>query len=665
MHPKQLPFISRIKAIEEAVGLIYGKSETRSMIERICAEARSDIADIVSRRGTTNPVIAVIGPKDAGKSTLCQWLLHNPEDRKRLHAGYGKENATRKTTWIGPEAPKDLDAAYEIEIPIASRDLADLGVTYTLVDVPGFSDDDPSAAAAAKRAFRLSTTVILVSSEERLEDYAILKEMAIRDGVRVLPVVVTSAAEELRNDIEDYGKRIGQTCPKSDVLAPVIVPRLNSMVDEEARREAIDGGRSILIGAMKDLLAREEMNPVILAETRFTRMQEELRRAVGELVSDVQGEYRKFVETEDLVIGEITSALAGSQRQLKAACRLRMLDSIVDRCPPIFFPYRSFLGLLTLAAGAWDRLVLAFLGSLPSLVMTVAQSARNANVLAEKRSSLRHAIGERANALAAERLAPVSQEFLRAVRRRLPEDARDRLLMVPPEPVVAGLGEAESAVASAFEEGITRHAPRARLCFTLGLLSMALWLFLASGPVAVVYRQYFDAWAAGFDGSNAAQGKLANKVEINPAHPMADHAEARVGTVNEVAAAEIPAAVAAGALAGSTPEQKPREGGAGPSWREFPVPSAGMLFATTMLVFTPVFLLAMVSLSLAVTGRRVQRCAAGIFKAIEERLRQLAGEKVLRLEVEDPMRDAIRTLFDEAGRPHRLDHPGGSTAIED
>ena len=654
MTTQGIPFNSRIIAIEEAARLIYGNSEIGSAIDRGCAAARADIADILSRRGTTHPVIAVIGPKNAGKTTLCQWLLRKPEDRARLLAGYGKDKTTRKTTWIGPETPRDMDPTHEQEIPVSSHDLEDLGTPYTLVDVPGFNDDDPAAAAASRRAFRLSTVVILVASQETMEAGQILREMAVRDGVRVLPVVVVENEEEMRQAITSQRDRIRRVCPKSDVLEPLPLPYVGSTTGEE-RADREQSARTRLTEAMKDLLAMEAVDPLLLAETRFERLRADLREAVGELVTDVQGEYNQLVETETLVIGEITSALAGNERQLQAACRLRLLDSLSERCSPWFFPYRSFLRLLTLAAGAWDRLVFGFLGSLPSLIMTVVQSGRNVKVLAEKRRSLRDAVEERAKGLATERLAPVSQNFLRAIRRRLPEDARERLLMAHPEPAVVGLGAAESAVASAFEEGIAKHAPGNRVSSTLGVLSLVLVILLASGPITVVYRHYFDAWSKGFNYTAAPSSEVIHKGSIpsltggvgDPNNHASDP-----GDIAPASPAMTPAAAPVRSLSTVIEEYGWKHDRVeGPSWRNFPAPSAGMLLATTMLVFAPAFLLAMISLVVGVTAKRVEACASAIFGAVESRLRQLAADNILRLEMEDPTRNAVRVLFDEAGRP--------------
>lgn len=647
MNSKDSTFMSRLRAIEEATRHIYGSSETTAAIERECAAARTDIAAILSRRGVSHPVIAVIGSKNAGKSTLCRMLMRNPEQRERVAAGMNPEGRTRKVTWIGPEAPADLDKRFEQEIPLSSKDLADLGTPYTLVDVPGFNDDDPPALAAAKRAFRLSTNVVLVASEETYDDSANLRELAQRDGVRVLPVFVTNQEEELREAVSSLGDSIRKACPRSDVLDTVVLPRIGSAEGEQlATLEQML--RTRITRAMTAMLSMEVVDPALLAATRFEKLRETLRTKVRNLVVEVQDEYNHLVETEELVVGRITSELVGNPRQLKAACRLRLLDSLSDRCPPLFFPYRSFLGLLTLAAGAWDRLVFSLLGSLPSLVMTVVQSSRNAKLMEEKRESMRNALAQRAKALASEKLAPASQQFMRAVKRRLPEDAKDRLLMVPPDPVVLGLDAAESAVTSAFEEGIKSHAPRNSLNFSLGLMSLALVIFLSSGPIVVIYRQYFAAWSGGFGPAPATSSELV----LQPVHqPIAGDANGP-DTGGESAEDDVGELLPSSPVVRSGQEAPPAEDAIKAiSWRDFPVPSAGMLFATAMLVFAPAFLLAMISLVLGVTGKRVDRCTSSILEVVGQRLRQLVADKVLRLEVEDPMRDAIRLLFHEAGRP--------------
>ena len=49
----------------------------------------------------------------------------------------------------------------------------------------------------------------------------------------------------------------------------------------------------------------------------------------------------------------------------------------IKRTPALFFPYRSLLGILSITQGAWDRLVFAVAGSIPSIFLGAYKTTRN------------------------------------------------------------------------------------------------------------------------------------------------------------------------------------------------------------------------------------------------------------------------------------------------
>ena len=229
------------------------------------------------------------------------------------------------------------------------------------------------------------------------------------------------------------------------------------------------------------------------------------------------------------------------------------------------------------------------MGSLPSLALAAVQSARNAKSLSRQRGRNRKALERRASALATGRVAPARSAFLRSVRESLPPGAPGRNAATSPEALVSGLDRAATLAAEEFDRGIDRHAPGGGLCRVLGFLSLALCVGLAAGPVLAVYREFLQAWWIAF-GSEAGSG-----------------------------------------------------------WERFPVPSAGMVFATALLVFAPVLLLAMVALAASVSAARVRDCSKSILANTNETLAGAFREGVVRVESNDSLRDAVGVLLREAG----------------
>jgi hypothetical protein len=597
MNPSFADPWREIGRIEDAARRVLGHSAAAGEILRICAMARADLEDIMSRRGVSARVICVMGHKNAGKSTLCRWLLRREEDRERIDAGMGagERHATLKVSWIGPEAPGVLAGDEECVVPVAAADLEDLGMSYVLVDVPGFTDSHAGASRAAAHAYRMAEHVVFVSEWDQMESEAPLVQLAHCNGARVLPVVVAgdgrmAADAETREELASHRRRLQRRLPGSVVCEPVLVPMLDLARSEEELRRRQDEGRARFLGGLRTLLGSPPPSPLLLAQTRHEVFRREVGRLLGgmEWVGRVRVRHERVVESEHEVVKQIAEALTGTPEQLTAAVRLRLMARLVEECPAVFFPFRSFLSLLTLMAGAWDRLILGFLGSLPSLAMSVVQSGRNARSLVSQRRDLRGRLEKRAKALAGEKLAPAHEAFVHALRDSLPDGAGGAMAELPGEPRLAGLDEAEAAAGECFAAGLRSEAGGRWLCLVLGGVSLVLWLGLAAGPVWAVYQEFFAAWNHSLEVARDA------------------------------------------------------------SWRRFPAPSGGMFLSTLLLVFSPVFLLAMITLALTVTRRRCQRRAKAILRETNESIRKLAEGGVLRLRQDDPLREAVGVLLEVA-----------------
>jgi hypothetical protein len=581
--------------IQVATRRIYGESDTGRALDEMCGTLLRDLDDIENQRGMKEQFVAVIGHKNAGKSTLCRLLVDDAGKRGLIRAGMGEKEkySTLRITWIGPSAPHQLDMEMETALFVQQEQMADIGVPYSLVDVPGFGDDNAAARQAARRALRMSGTAIVVWNFARLEDESALEYLQLCDGARVLPVVVSSSYSRKVDDhrmpgeLESLRRRIKDWCPESEVMDPVLIPMLDEAEDTVSRSELETEARKKIATVLAEQLRRPSPDPARLATGRFSRFLVALTKELQPFLDRVSVPYENLIKEEKQAARMVGEQIAGKPRQLRAGLRLRMLTILRDQCPVIFFPFRSFLGLLTLVAGAWDRLILGLFGSLPSLALAVLQSGKNARQLAENRKASRDDLHQRCASLAAGHLTTVNRKFLSAIIAGLPEEAKARFSRKTPKINLAGLEEVASAAENIFDQKLQEQSPRGVIVRLFGFLSLPLWLGLVAGPVWTIYDKFFQAWGLAFDGS--APG----------------------------------------------------------SWAQFPAPSAGMIFSTLLLVFGPVFLMSMLALGLSLSQKRVNNCADATIDATREMLDTFISNGLFRLETNDELRAAMRTLLDE------------------
>jgi len=585
---------ARVRKMDGAIRTLFGEGSSGQNLLKICQDATRDLRDIDDQRGIPDRIITVLGHKNAGKSTLCSLLVKDSNARKRIQSGLGSDNATRKITWIGPVSPDRFEHDSEIAIAVPRDRMAELEVPYTLVDVPGYTDAEENARNAASRILRMASTVVLVTSWGSLEDESALTYLHGCDGAHIIPVVVddkyaTRKRDDKReSELDDFRRSVEKWCPGSEVAYPIVLPKIDAAPEDkpEKKSEWKDLVRDETISALKKATSAPP-DPQRLAFGRYNKFVGAIRRGLMPFLSNINPHYEKLLHQEEEAARDIAEQLIGNERQLRCGTRVRMLADVANSSPALFFPYRSFLGLLTLTSGAWDRMMLTLFGSSPSLVMVILQSAKNVRSLQELRQKARDALQEQAASLASGHLASVNQVFLRSVRQNLPPERQDQFPPEFKEATLRGLEEMEAETRRIFEDGVKEHRANAWLPWGIGLLAMVIWFLLAAGPVWAVYREFLSAWKQAFGAAGSA------------------------------------------------------------SWQVFPVPSASMLFATLILVFGPVFLLAMVSLCLSVTRKRVDECVKSVRANTDIALDGFISAGLIRLQTDDEMRDAVRLLLRE------------------
>ncbi|MGJ8672153.1 GTPase [Rubritalea sp.] len=578
-------YTQRIESIEASLKTLYGRSETCESLLRRSSIAKSDIKEILNNRGLRSPIIAVLGHKNAGKSTLCSLLVKSPTEAAKIRAGIGANNATLKALWIGSKVPQELDYATEESLSIPSSSMYDLGTEFSIVDIPGYSDADAGARNASVRALRMASTILFVSSIERLEDESALHYIRLCEGAHIQPVIVDDkfAHREpttIESDCIRFQQRIQGACPASTVESPIRIPRIN----DSAEAETI--ARDLVIDALKALLEDPKSSPEQLAQTRFEQWVRELSAQLSDLLEHVEPHYLHLINKEEEITLEVANQLIGSNKQIYSSVRARMLAIVTKNCPTLFFPYRSFLGLLSFTAGAWDKLIFSSFGSVPSLVMTYVQTRENIKSRKQPSDDLQTKLATRATEIATSALAEANTAFARSIVGKLPPESRNKFSHRHIATRVEGITELQNSISSLYESVLTEKSPAPRVSILTGLVALFLWIGLAAGPTYSIYKDFIEAW------NNSIQA--------------GQHAH----------------------------------------WTEFPTPSFGMIFASVVLIFAPVFLIALITQGLTVSNKRINRCSLDILQGTKEEVKSAIDKRTLRLVTDDEVRNAVRTLLD-------------------
>ena len=255
---------------------------------------------------------------------------------------------------------------------------------------------------------------------------------------------------------------------------------------------------------------------------------------------------------------------------------MRLRARLVSDTSLLWFPYRTIMSTLNLTQGAWDRVMLALAGSVPSLFGALASWARNAQQTRDFDSQVQDGIRVRTQQQLEERLKPLCENFHRAVLRLRPREERDLSTSTSAGMRLAGMEELQSRSQQIFDSAIQSAATRpwlVQLFASLGTL--IFWGFMAA-PILLIYRDYIMA-----------------SIDV---------------------------------LSGGDMHLK-----------DFPHPTPGLLATSLVLSLLPLALFCMLVLTLTLARRKVRRVAAEIIEKHESAIRELREEDVIRLDFEDPL----------------------------
>ena len=577
----EAPFAQRIA---DAALSVFGQSAATQVVLDACRRYDLEVSNITGSRGINSLLIAIVGAKGQGKTWVARQLIGQESVRGQLRSGDLMDDATTRLVWIGPSAPERLDTSSEIYHACPADGMFDLGRPYVLLDTPGSTDANERAAEIASEALSLAPIKLLVIARDQIRSAASMMIAQRIDGSECIPVISSVEPEEfdqdhsggrlLRHDIDALRKQIAMLAPRVTLCSEILVPDFEISGDEAASQHSF---RSQLLARLT-ALRLDELSMASSRESRLQAAEQRLRRTVSKSIGQQMPQLAAAVdrlnrETEGLP-ERVLDSLLGSSQILDTGVRMRLRSRLVGDTYLLWFPYRTLMSVLNMTQGAWDRVVLAMAGSVPSIFGALATWARNVRQSREFNSEVEDGIRQRMQRQVEERLKPLCDQFHRAIWQLRSRDEQQQTVPEVGSMQLSGIEELQADSRAIFERTIAENVTPPWLAQLLAVLGTVLFWGFMAGPIVSIYHQYFAA---------SYESLVAGEV-----HP---------------------------------------EG--------FPHPHPSLIVTSVVLSLLPLVVYAMVVLTLTLSNGKVRRVASEIEKAHSQSIERLRSSGVIRLEFED------------------------------
>ncbi len=571
--------------VVDATKAVFGDSPMTHAVSEACRRYEQDLQNIRSGRGINALLIAIVGAKGQGKTWVARQFVRDGQLKSQLRSGDLIDDATTRLVWVGPTPPDVFDPASEIYFPCEASQMVDLGQPYVLLDTPGLTDANHRAARLAEESLSLAPLKILVIARDQIRAAVNTLIAQQIDGAYCIPVITSvepdempgePAGDRLHEDLRTLRDKVCLMAPRSQLTSEVLVPDFEITGDEEAAAR-------IFVGALLDCIHQLGITELALGSARDERVKSatlRLRGDVARLIGDQLPQLAAAVqhlnrETEKLP-ERVLASLLGSESVLETGVRMRLRARLVGDTYLLWFPYRTMMSTLNLTQGAWDRVMLAMAGSVPSLFGALASLAKNVREHRDLKVAMHDGIYARTQQQVEERLRPLCNQFHRAVMRLRPTAVRSRNDTDSIGMRLAGIEELQNRSQQIFDHAIRARATSNWMVQTMALIGVALfWVFMA-GPIVLIYREYLMASVDVFRGQES-------------------------------------------------------------TLENFPHPTPSLLFTSLMLSMLPMALYCMIILTFFLRRHKVRRVVQEIMAEHEATIDQLKQEKIIRLDFEDQL----------------------------
>ena len=607
VRSKENVFAARVR---RAADNVLGESPVGREVANLCD--RHDVARnlLLEDRGNGVPVVGTVGPAGQGKTTLVRWLLsmHHPQGFEgRKNQPVLKHREEPRLIWYGSKPPAYLDSLQEDYQYCHHAEMESIGLPYLLLDGPACNDEQLRGQELASRTLALASVILLVIRADQIRSEAVTFLTQLSEGSIVVPVInaIRTKDEALDHDVQALLTRLRQLAPSSLITDPVLVEDFELAERSEAvtaSATAHEIARQIQ-GALGGEWEHDKRRFARLASLE-RRFHQSLHNVLSDQLPGLTSAVTRLRHESMRIPTEIAEQLVGRGGPMQAAIRTRLRLTLLTETAAYWFPYRSLLGVLNLTHGAWDRLLISFSGSLPSLISAMWTSSAGRQSDDKSLTEVRKGLQYRGEVAVAERLGPLAAQFRQEVN-ELHSDNNN-----PPyertrssDSCVAKLSGLETLQGESqliFDSEVDRASISRLTACLLGLLGTVIFWGLLSAPILALYSEYMNASSQVFELLGESK-----------------------------------------ASAGGNPI------------RLFPTPQAAMLMTSLVLSLLPTAIFSMIVLSIAQSHRRVRATEGAIRRRHHQAIETLQRSGVLQLQWDDPLlTDAEFLLTAGAGDSH-------------
>lgn len=339
---------------------------------------------------------------------------------------------------------------------------------------------------AAHRAFDLSLVKVLVVDFTDRQNSDVFEMFKRAGRTMILPVITKIRPTDDSRELNGYRDRIVSIAPEATVLEPLLCNDFD-IIDtprdypERIAERLIERLASGLIGHQLPLLLTEFL------EGERIRFKTESRLLAGEHLRASKHAVEQFQKSISQSLKAATADLLGNDKELCAGVRWSLRMELIDRSPAWCFPWRPFLTIASLAAGAVDRLPLALLGSIPSLGTVIYRTVRNVKEAAAFQKSATDGLTRR---LAQEMRGALHDQFLLlddAIRHDLTEESgvttRECATLEP-----IGLDKLQDESTKVFHSAVESYAPGRCAATVFAVSGFGIFWVVFGWPLAALYQ---------------------------------------------------------------------------------------------------------------------------------------------------------------------------------
>lgn len=482
----------------QAVKQLPDDWEEKSVVLQACQDFAESLQKWDESSQDPIPNIAIIGPKNSGKTFLLRKFLPTDKlanaDADKLPVGLEVESSTRRLTWVGHSPPPSFDPRGEtfLETEPLTRILPRYQVR--MVDVPGFNERGPAEQTSARLALARTVIKILVIPPSLIETREWGEYLEECRGGWVFPVL---------NGVRDHQQQAGQDRLYRDlqellghdrVAYPVILPDLD-LLPEDQRESRWQESWQTLQNTFQNTFGDLDL-PALQEPERAGRL-ESFREKWGaywesRLVMSKQA-LDAWPDPAHLLPQPLSQFFFPSTRATSAGLELALRGSFLQRTSGLLFPWKGFLGLAHLLRGAWQKIPFLFLGSLPAAAGSFTQAIRNWKNKQASGKPEKHVTPE-LDTLIRIQYQPAIRQLHEALAIDL-QTIGHSTNRKSDESLIVTIREADQLrqiAEETFEQSIARQSPGSGTGLLIGGCGMLIFWGIFIWPLAAIYLQYYQ-----------------------------------------------------------------------------------------------------------------------------------------------------------------------------